>query len=529
MENSKPNFLTRNRGLIIFLIVVPVSFTYQKLQDLSNWFYRVFKATNKLHDKKVNEIQSQVAQAYSEGRLMCTARAPWKTMSIRKATYKDGLAKIPIDLRNILSLDKESMTLRVEPMVTMADITRHLVPKGYALAVQVEMDDLTVGGLCMGIGIETTSHQYGFLFETIKSYEIITAAGKLVKASKTENPDLYHALPMSHGTLGFLVAVEFEIVSIKKFMKVEYLPFHSMDSFGEELKFLTGSEKPADFVEGLIFSDSEGVIMVGEMVDERKEEKLNSINRWYKPWFYSHIETFLRKGKATEYIPIRHYFHRHTPSMFFQLKDLIPFGNKAWYRWLFAWMGAPKVSLMKYTMTKELRKRSMTSRVAQDLIVPMEHFEESIKLVDEDFGIYPLWVCPVRINDKHPYNGLIKYPESGTSNKGHQMMVDIGIYGIPEKVSKGTWNGVETARKLEYFTRSLGGFQMLYADIFMTRKEFEEMFSHELYREVRSKFNADKAFPEIYNKVIPEKWLIDVEMQEEKGEQEKHAEALEVL
>lgn len=52
---------------------------------------------------------------------------------------------------------------------------------------------------------------------------------------------------------------------------------------------------------------------------------------------------------------------------------------------------------------------------------------------------------------------------------------------------------------------------MLYADILMTKAEFEEMFNHELYRKVRSKYKADKAFPEVYEKVIPEKWLINID------------------
>ena len=52
---------------------------------------------------------------------------------------------------------------------------------------------------------------------------------------------------------------------------------------------------------------------------------------------------------------------------------------------------------------------------------------------------------------------------------------------------------------------------MLYADILMTKTEFEEMFDHKLYREVRTKYKADKAFPEVYEKVIPEKWLINID------------------
>ena len=69
---------------------------------------------------------------------------------------------------------------------------------------------------------------------------------------------------------------------------------------------------------------------------------------------------------------------------------------------------------------------------------------------------------------------------------------------------------MENGRKLEPFTQKRGGMQILCADIFMKKKEFEAMFSHDLYRKVRSTYGATNAFPEVYTKVIPEKRLIDL-------------------
>ena len=61
---------------------------------------------------------------------------------------------------------------------------------------------------------------------------------------------------------------------------------------------------------------------------------------------------------------------------------------------------------------------------------------------------------------------------------------------------------------------------MLYADIFMTRTEFEKMYNHQLYRTTRRKYKARSAFPEIYDKVIPEKWLINIDQEVGALEQE---------
>ena len=160
-------------------------------------------------------------------------------------------------------------------------------------------------------------------------------------------------------------------------MRLAYHPCHSIGEFCRMIKELAELDEPPGFLEGLVFSGTQGVIMTGEFDDgNEKGRKVNPINSWHKPWFYSHVETFLKTGEAVEYIPIRQYFHRHTPSIFFQLRDLIPFANQAWYRWLFAWLGAPKVSLMKYSTTRQLRQKSLRNRVAQDIIIPMDSIAE---------------------------------------------------------------------------------------------------------------------------------------------------------
>ena len=54
------------------------------------------------------------------------------------------------------------------------------------------------------------------------------------------------------------------------------------------------------------------------------------------------------------------------------------------------------------------------------------------------------------------------------------------------------------------FTRDVGGYAFLYADIFMSRAEFEEMFDLTLYEKVRENYHANGAFPHLYDKVSPE-------------------------
>ena len=94
---------------------------------------------------------------------MCTARPNWLSLS---TTFfnKDACHKIPVPLYDILELNEDKMTVRVEPMVSVGDITRYLVPKGYTLAVTLEIADATLGGLAMGVGMTTYSHKVKFIF-----------------------------------------------------------------------------------------------------------------------------------------------------------------------------------------------------------------------------------------------------------------------------------------------------------------------------------------------------------------------------
>ena len=340
------DFLAGNRGLFIAGLAVPASLVYGKVEILRKRMRRMLRDANAEHEDAVRAIQAHVRAGGASGKLMCTARKPWKTMSVRTAEFKKDMHQVPIDLCDILQVDEKRRIVRAEPMATIGDITSFLVPRGFALAVQAEMEDLTLGGLCMGIGIATSSHREGCLFETVEAFEIVTAGGELVRATRDRNAGLFHALPCSHGTLGFLVSVELRIVPIQSHVRLDYEPFHSIDAFCARLDALTAPPPPGAprFIEGLVFSKDSAVMLTGDYAAPPRGARVNRINDFCKPWFYSHAARCLETGGATEHIPARHYLHRHTPSVYFQLRDLVPFANTPWYRYLWAWMGPPKVS-----------------------------------------------------------------------------------------------------------------------------------------------------------------------------------------
>lgn len=365
----------------------------------------------------------------------------------------------------------------------------------------------------MGTGMSTHSHKAGLYHETITGYEVVLADGELVTATaNNRHADLYKALPWSHGSLGFLVALTLRIVKVKPYIKMKYTPVTGQKSYCDIIRDLSGanSANPAvhpDYIEGTIFSKDSAVIMTGDYSDYEPQIPVNHCSRWYKPWFYKHVESFLAKGESVELIPLRDYLLRHNRAIFWVVEDMLSFGNDPIFRTLFGWLLPPKPAFLKFTTTPGVRAYTFTKQVFQDIVLPITELETQIEVASVLFEKFPLLVYPCKIIDHGPSSGQLKHPDKKYLVPGtnYAMYNDLGVYGVPGKVKeKKSYNPVTAMREMEKFTREVGGFSFLYADIFMTREEFEAMFDLTLYEEVRKKYKAEGAFPHLYDKVKPE-------------------------
>lgn len=514
------NFLENNRGLVILLFCLPASFIFDLFLSTRNYIQRKLFSSPKRHEDRVRNIQKQVQKwnkiPKEKRKLLVTSRPNWLSLS---TTFfqKELCHKVSVDLFDILELDEENLTLRVEPMVTVGEVTEFLIPKKYTLAVTLEIADATLGGLAMGTGMTTHSHKVGLYHENVVSYEVVLGDGSLVKASEEENPDLYKALPWSHGSLGFLVALTVKLVNIKPFLKMTYVPIEGQKNYCNMIRILSGAQSadydPPDYLEATIFSKEKAVIMVGNYSDYDHTIPVNIVTNWYKPWFYKYVESFLQKGKYVEQIPLREYLLRHNRAIFWVVESMIPFGNNIIFRWLFGWLLPPKPAFLKFTTTPGVRAFTFTRQVFQDIVLPIDELEEQINISEKLFDTYPLLVYPCRIYDHGPKSGQLKRPKKKYIIEGtnYAMYNDLGIYGVPGHVKKKKpYNPVKAMRDMEKFTRDVGGFSFLYADIFMTKEEFEEMFDLKLYEEVRKKYHAEGCFPHLYEKVKPEIDIFEV-------------------
>ena len=234
------------RTPVLMIIVVPLSAALRLRTSLRRWWISMFreiggKAAKEQHEANVEKIASQLRGWNSDGRQrkLRTARPNWAAMSLKLGSNKDDCHLIATsELKQIIAIDVENLTITAEPGVTMGELTDVLLPLGLALQTHVEMESITLGGIAMGFGIETNSFRYGFFQESVLEYSFLDSMAKQHTVTADSAPEVFYALPWSHGTLGFLTRLVVRLVRTKPFVRMVYEPTKSAAQLTERLTAL---------------------------------------------------------------------------------------------------------------------------------------------------------------------------------------------------------------------------------------------------------------------------------------------------
>jgi len=125
------------------------------------------------------------------------------------AVCDDG---IMIDLSALKSVrvDPELRRAYVEPGATLADLDHET--QAFGLATPLGINSTTgVAGLTLGGGFGWLTRKFGMTVDNLLSAELITAEGKRLRASATENPDLFWAIRGGGGNFGVVTLFEFQL------------------------------------------------------------------------------------------------------------------------------------------------------------------------------------------------------------------------------------------------------------------------------------------------------------------------------
>jgi FAD/FMN-containing dehydrogenase len=113
-----------------------------------------------------------------------------------------------------VELDEPAQTARVGGGAIWLDVHRRLAPSGLA-AAGPQFPRLGVAGYALGGGHGWLSCKRGWGCDTLVSVELVTADGRLVRASEDENADLFWALRGAGANFGVAVSLEFSLLPLE--------------------------------------------------------------------------------------------------------------------------------------------------------------------------------------------------------------------------------------------------------------------------------------------------------------------------
>ena len=110
-------------------------------------------------------------------------------------------------------VDPVARTARAQAGCLLGDVDRETQLHGLA-AVLGFVSNTGIAGLTVGGGFGYLTRQYGWTCDNVISMDVVTADGKLVRASERENADLFWALRGGGGNFGVVTSFEYKLYPV---------------------------------------------------------------------------------------------------------------------------------------------------------------------------------------------------------------------------------------------------------------------------------------------------------------------------
>lgn len=148
-------------------------------------------------------------------------------------------------LKRILAFDSKKGIVTAEAGVSLDELIKVFIPRGYFLSVTPGTRFVTIGGAIASDVHGKNHHKEGAFSEHVESMEVMLPGGKVIKCSEKVNSELFHATCGGMGLVGIILSATIRLKKIESaFIRQLAVPAKNIDQimdFFEKYKDYTYS------------------------------------------------------------------------------------------------------------------------------------------------------------------------------------------------------------------------------------------------------------------------------------------------
>ncbi|CAL5874241.1 uncharacterized protein PFLUO_LOCUS8529 [Penicillium psychrofluorescens] len=462
------------------------------------------------HRDAVQQVATRVADFHRR-------RQPFRiyhgsTNSTRPSGHAASTTVSTAGLTRVLEVDETRQTALVEPNVPMDALVAATRVHGLVPLVVMEFPGITAGGGFSGTSGESSSFREGFFDNTVNWIEMVLADGQVVKAyhdrvaSEFEiqdaRSDLFWGAASSFGTLGVVTLLEVRLKNAYPLVELQYYAAADMEAALRIFRE-AAADPTTEYLDGIIYARDHIVVCAGRQAERTSASQLQHFAGRHDDWFYLHAQRIAPKplgdqpapAPVVDYIPLTDYLFRYDRGGF-------------WVgRYAYRYFRVPFTSVTRSLLDRFMHTRVMyhalhvsgLSRryIIQDVGVPVPAAPEFLDWLDcpENFGQYPIWLCPLPAGSA---GGLEGQTINASLHPDQTALMNFGVWGPATTADPSRFRSQN--RRLEQKVQDLRGKKWLYAHTYYTEEEFWAIYNKAEHDSLRNKYAAEY-LPSLYDKV----------------------------
>lgn len=418
-----------------------------------------------------------------------------KTSNLFRPRSADDTPGLDVSgLDGVIEIDTVAMTADVQGICTYEQLVDEVLPHGFIPYVVPQLRTITLGGAVTGLGIESTSFRNGLPHESVLEMDILTGGGEIITATPdNDHSQLFDAFPNSYGSLGYATRLKIKLEKVPPFVTLRHIQMADSAAAVKAIEEICHTGEwlghRVDGLDGTAFSPDEIYLTLAHFTDERPRVSDYTGQQIY----YRSIAQ-----RETDALTMNDYIWRWDTDWFWcsgAFGAQNPTVRRLWpRRWRRSDVFHKIVGLdERFGIIKKidrLKKVSGRERVIQDVEVPLDRLEEFLEWFDDEVGMRPVWLCPLRTTRPWP-----AYPLAAG-----EPYVNIGFWGtvvVPADAPPGLVN-----RKVEVAVSAMGGHKSLYSEAFYDQETFDQMYGGVALAAARRRYDPEARLSTLFEKAV---------------------------